>query len=70
MKFEKVRLYVSVPRAGRYLVATGSKTRAVKLYKANLKISQAFLPVLAVLEVVLRNKINAVLDVFFHLTFW
>jgi hypothetical protein len=65
MKFEKVRLYVSVPRTDRYLVATGSKIRAVKLYKANLKISQAFLPVLAVLEVVLRNKVNTVMSAFY-----
>lgn len=32
MKFEKVRLYVSSPRIDRFLVATGNKTKAVKLY--------------------------------------
>jgi hypothetical protein len=61
MKFEKVRLYISSPRIDRYLSVTGSKTKAVRLYKANLRISQAFLPVLAILEVMLRNRLNAIL---------
>lgn len=63
MKFEKVRLYISSPRIDRFLIATGNnKTKAVRLYKANLKISQAFLPVLALLEVTLRNRLNAILS--------
>jgi hypothetical protein len=63
MKFEKVRLYVSSPRIARFLIATGnSKVKAVRLYKANLKVSQAFLPVLAILEVTLRNRLNAILS--------
>jgi hypothetical protein len=61
MKFEKVRLYISSSRIDRYLTATGSKTKAVRLYKANLRISQAFLPVLAILEVTLRNRLNVIL---------
>lgn len=66
MKFEKVRLFVSAPRLDRYLLAAGNrKTRAVKLYKANLKISQAFLPVLAILEVALRNRLNTILSAHF-----
>ncbi len=62
MRFEKVRLYISTPRIGRYLQATGnSKPKAIKLYKANLNVSQAFLPVIAILEVSLRNRINTIL---------
>src|SRR5258706_660728 len=66
MKFEKVRLFISAPRIDRYLLAVGNrKPKAVQLYKANLKISQAFLPVLAVLEVTLRNRINTILAAHF-----
>lgn len=65
MRFEKVSFYLSSPRIDRYLAATGNKNRAVRLYKANLRVSQAFLPVIAVLEVVLRNRINGVLSAFY-----
>jgi Abi-like protein len=66
MRFDKVRLYISAPRLDRYLLATGNRqTKAVRLYKANLKISQAFLPLLAILEVTLRNRINTILAAHF-----
>lgn len=62
MRFNKVRLYLSAPRINRYLhAAANSKVRAVKLYKANLKITQAFHPILGVFEVILRNRINEIL---------
>jgi len=71
MKFEKVRLYVSSPRIDRFLIATdNNKTKAVRLYKANLKVSQAFLPVLAILEVTLRNRLNAILSSHFTDSDW
>jgi hypothetical protein len=71
MKFEKVRLFVSAPRLDRYLLATGNKKkRAVRLYKANLKISQAFLPILAILEVALRNRLNTMLTAHFSDPDW
>lgn len=66
MKFQKVKLYLSSQRIDRYLIATGNRqTRAVKLYKANLKIAQAFHPILGVLEVTLRNRINTILSAHF-----
>jgi hypothetical protein len=66
MKFQKTQSFLSIPRIDRYFVATGnSKTKAVRLYKTNLKIAQSFHPVLGVLEVVLRNKLNSVLAAYF-----
>ncbi|SEA23764.1 Abi family protein [Pedobacter hartonius] len=65
MRYHKVQTILSIPRIDRYFVATGSKTNAVRLYKANLKIAQAFHPILGILEVILRNRINDILAVFF-----
>jgi len=57
-----VRLYLSTSRMERYLLATGNNsTKAVKLYKANLKVAQSFHPILGILEVVLRNRLNTIL---------
>lgn len=70
MKFSDVRLYISAPRINKYLIATGSKTKAVKLYKANLKISQAFHPILGVMEVVLRNRLNTLISAHFSDPDW
>lgn len=62
MKFRDFRQYFSASRVNRYLIATGNSTgRAVKLYKANLKVSQTFHPLLGILEVVLRNRLNDIL---------
>jgi hypothetical protein len=66
MKFKEFRQYFSASRINRYLTATGnSTTRTVKLYKANLKISQAFHPIIGVFEVVLRNRLNDILAAHF-----
>ena len=70
MKYQNVRLYISAPRLNKYLSATGSKTKAVRLYKVNLKISQAFHPLLGVVEVVLRNRINTILSAHFSDPDW
>ncbi len=66
MKFRDFRKYFSTLRVNRYLLATGNSTgKAVKLYKANLKISQAFHPLLGVFEVVFRNRLNDILTAHF-----
>lgn len=66
MRFQKVRLYLSSSRIDRYQIATGnSSTKSVRLYKANLKISQSFHPILGILEVILRNRINTILSGYF-----
>jgi len=54
--------YLSRPRYNRYLVATSNnKNRANRLYKANIRLAQAFHPILSQFEVVLRNSLNIVL---------
>jgi hypothetical protein len=71
MKFQKVRLFLSSQRIERYLIATGNrKTKAVRLYKANLKIAQSFHPLLGALEVILRNRINTILTAHFSDPDW
>lgn len=62
MKFRDFRQYFSASRVNRYLIATGNSAgKSVKLYKANLKLSQAFHPLLGVFEVILRNRLNDIL---------
>ncbi|MDI9867894.1 Abi family protein [Flectobacillus roseus] len=59
MKYVSFTTYFSSPRTGRYLIACANDTkRCIKLYKANLKVAQAFHPLLGCLEVVLRNGVN------------
>ena len=66
MRFANFRNYFSLPRIGRYLTACSNNTkRCVKLYKSNLKVAQAFHPLLGSLEVVLRNGINDQLTSYF-----
>jgi len=49
---------------------SGDNARALQFYKANLKIAQAFHPLLGLLEVVLRNQINLVLSAHFSDNDW
>lgn len=66
MKFNLFRLHISAPKINRYLVAsTNNKAKAQRLYKANIKVSQSFFPILAVIEIVLRNNLNNVLLSYF-----
>lgn len=66
MRLDLYNKYLSRPRYNRYLVATGNdKGRAEKLYNGNLRLSQAFHPLLSQFEVVLRNGINNVLTGYF-----
>lgn len=71
MKISKVRSHLSSARINRYLIATGNNnSRATKLYKHNLRVSQSFLPVISILEVVIRNNINAILTSHFTDSDW
>ena len=49
---------ISEPRYNRYLAACGNKQRALKLYRANINLSQELYGVIGVFEVVLRNSID------------
>lgn len=71
MRINKVRSNLSSARINRYLIATGNNnSKAIKLYKHNLKVSQSFLPILSILEVVIRNKINTILTSYFTDSDW
>jgi len=59
MEFSKLEYYLSQSRLQRFLNATGnSKSKAQKLYRVNLRVSQAFYPVLNLFEIFLRNTVN------------
>lgn len=59
MEYSKLEYYISEPRLHRFLRATGnSQAKAQKLYKVNLRVSQAFYPILHLFEIFLRNTIN------------
>lgn len=71
MRFTNFTSYFSSPRIDRYLTACSNDTkRCAKLYKANLKVAQAFHPLLGCLEVVLRNGINDQLTSYFEDPNW
>lgn len=71
MHFNQLQNLLSAARLERYLVATGGdEERAARLYRANLKLAQAFHPILGVFEVVLRNKIDQALEVYFNDPDW
>lgn len=58
--------YLSRPRYNRYLLAVGNdNNRAKRLYNANIRLAQAFHPILSQFEVVLRNSLNNKLSVYF-----
>ena len=66
MKFKDFRQYFSSARISRYLAATVNSTaRASKLYKANLKVTQSFHPLLGIMEVIVRNRLNDILTAHF-----
>ena len=59
MRYQKFEALISQPRLARYKAACANDTRkTVRLYRANIRISQAFLAVLGIFEIVLRNKID------------
>ena len=70
MKFTEIEKHLSKPRINRYLHICGNKTKAIKLYKAKIKLSQAFHPLLGVIEVALRNNINEALTAYFGDSDW
>ncbi|MEN9907854.1 MAG: hypothetical protein RLZZ540_995 [Bacteroidota bacterium] len=58
--------YLSRPRYNRYLAATANDNdRAKRLYNANIRLAQAFHPILSQFEVVLRNSLNLALTNYF-----
>lgn len=66
MKSDLRYKYLSRPRYNRHLIATGNDiNRAKRLYNANIRLAQAFHPIITQFEVVLRNSLNLQLGCYF-----
>lgn len=71
MKYKKFTKHFSNERISKYVIATGNnKAKTMMLYKANIAVSQSFIPLICILEVALRNNINAVLTTHFGKSNW
>lgn len=71
MNYKKFTKYFSTERISKYAVATSyNKAKTMMLYKTNIAVSQSFIPLICVLEVALRNNINAVLTTHFGKANW
>lgn len=71
MTEQQTKHFISIPRFQVYLDNTGSDfDKAIQLYKANIEISEAFYPLLSILEISLRNAINQKLTQHFNDPFW
>ena len=59
MRYAEFEKLISSQRLVRYKAACNNNTRrTLSLYRANIRMSQAFLAILGIFEVVLRNKID------------
>jgi hypothetical protein len=59
MKLTVIQKLISIARYDRYLIAVGKDSKkAIRLYKANLRVAKAFHPVLGIFEVILRNHLD------------
>lgn len=71
MKYAKLEYFLSQPRLNRFLIASGnSKIKAQQLYKANLRVAQAFYPTLNLFEIFLRNAFHYQLASYFANPNW
>ena len=59
MNFQNSQIVFSKARVQKYLRACGGdKSKAMRLYRYNARLSQDFYGVLSIFEIVLRNAIN------------
>jgi len=70
MRYNILEIYASQPRMNRFLTATGSKSAAMNLYRINLRVSQAFYPVLNLTETFLRNALYTSIATYFSNPNW
>ena len=71
MDYAKLERFTSKPRLDRFLVScANSQERALRLYDANLRVSQAFYSIMNLLETFLRNSINDNLAIHFGDAAW
>lgn len=71
MTQQNVIYYLSSARFNVYLFKTNNDfDKAYRLYKVNTELSEAFYPILSVLEVSLRNAIHGTLKTYFNDEYW
>ncbi|CAN5638428.1 Abi family protein [soil metagenome] len=71
ISYTQIESQLSRPRLNRYLFAVGNnKIKAVQLYKANLRISKSFYPLINILEIAVRNSFDKVISNHFNDTDW
>ena len=71
MTEQQLKYYLSSPRFNVYLAKTNNDfDKAYRLYKVNIELSEAFYPILSVLEVSLRNAVNQTLKLHFNDSYW
>ena len=59
LDYVKIKKYISASRLQTYeIVCLNNTKRALKFYQTNIRLSQAFYPLLSIVEVILRNAIN------------
>lgn len=59
LDYNKIKRYISAARLQKFeYVCFNNKKKALKLYQTNLRLSQAFYPLLSLSEVILRNAVN------------
>lgn len=68
---EDINKYISNARLKSYLEACQNDyIKALKLYQANMRLSQSFYPLLSLVEVILRNALNEKFTVYFNDDHW
>lgn len=71
MKYNKLEYFASKPRLERFLASSGdSKIKSQVLYRTNLRVCQAFYPILNLFEIFLRNVMNYVISDYFNDPNW
>ena len=71
MTEQQLKYYLSSPRFNVYLAKTNNDFgKAYRLYKANIELSEAFYPILSVLEISLRNAVHETLKNHFQDEYW
>lgn len=69
--YRKIKKYLSAPRLQIYeIVCLNNTKRALKIYQTNIQLSQAFYPLLSIVEVILRNAINEIMSAHFSDANW
>ncbi len=71
MDYAQLEYYLSRPRLSRFLtVCDHSENKCLELYRVNIRVSQAFYPVLNLFEVIFRNVCNLQLSAVFNNPDW